>query len=121
MRPARIKITKPRLQLMLICWLFFIHIPLLNAATMTPTLWMVICSAQGVHWVQVDLESDEAPSVDDGCDCLLKQMDTASTVVMASPRQAVVVTEQTPVAVYDNPTPSHYSIRAPPAHSSVIG
>ncbi|MFG1496922.1 hypothetical protein ABMA57_09825 [Saccharospirillum sp. HFRX-1] len=105
---------------MLICWLFYIHIPLLNAATMTPTVWMVICSSQGVHWVQVDLGSDEAPSVDDGCDCLLKQMDTASVVVMAPPKQRVVVAEQTPVVFYDSTILSHYSIRAPPAHSSVI-
>jgi len=115
MRLATLKITKPRLQLMLICWLFYIHIPLLNAATMTPTVWMVICSSQGVHWVQVDLESDDAPSVD-GCDCLLKQMDTASLVVMAPPKQTVVVAEQISVAFYDSTIPSHYSIRAPPAH-----
>lgn len=103
---------------MLICWLFYIHIPLLNAATYSPTVWMMICSSQGVHWVQVDLGSEETPADLDSCDCLFKQLDTANVpVIDALPAPSVA--PMTPVRVsYERLFASCYSIRAPPQTST---
>jgi len=105
-----------RFTFMFACWLLSASIPLVNSLTYTPSVWMVICSSKGVHWIQVDLNDPVVPEADT-CHCLLKQLDTVTALAFtASPPQLAIEVSR---VVRDRLTRFilGYTARAPPRTS----